>query len=64
MSELPTFLEQRHGRLVELGIDIGIDRQGKVWLIEVNSKPGRASFRRIEGGKYYREVRLNPLRYA
>ncbi|MBN6187994.1 YheC/YheD family protein [Aneurinibacillus sp. BA2021] len=64
VSELPTFLEQRHGRLVELGIDIGIDRQGKVWLIEVNSKPGRASFRRIEGGKYYREVRLNPLRYA
>lgn len=64
IKELPAFLEHRHGRLVELGIDIGIDREGKVWLIEVNSKPGRASFRRIEGGKYYRDVRLNPLRYA
>lgn len=62
--ELPPFLESRHGRLVELGIDIGVDRDGKVWLIEVNSKPGRSSFRRIENGAYYRSVRLNPLKYA
>lgn len=62
--ELPPFLESRHGRLVELGIDVGVDRNGKVWLIEVNSKPGRASFRRIENGAYYRSVRLNPLKYA
>jgi glutathione synthase/RimK-type ligase-like ATP-grasp enzyme len=64
VKELPPFLESRHGRLVELGIDIGVDKKGKVWLIEVNSKPGRASFRRIDGGIYYRDVRLNPLRYA
>jgi hypothetical protein len=64
VNELPAFLESKHGRLVELGIDIGIDRAGKVWLIEVNSKPGRASFRQIEQGKYHRDVRLNPLRYA
>lgn len=64
IKELPPFLESRHGRLVELGIDIGIDLSGKVWLIEVNSKPGRASFRKIEDGKYRRDVQLNPLRYA
>ncbi|MED0672354.1 YheC/YheD family endospore coat-associated protein [Aneurinibacillus aneurinilyticus] len=64
VKELPPFLESRHGRLVELGIDIGIDLSGRVWLIEVNSKPGRASFRKIENGKYRRDVQLNPLRYA
>lgn len=64
VKELPPFLEGRHGRLVELGIDIGVDRWGQVWLIEVNSKPGRASFRQIEEGKHFRDVRLNPLRYA
>ncbi|AMA73987.1 MULTISPECIES: YheC/YheD family protein [Aneurinibacillus] len=64
VKELPPFLESKHGRLVELGIDIGVDRGGKVWLIEVNSKPGRASFRRIENSTYYRDVRLNPLRYT
>jgi glutathione synthase/RimK-type ligase-like ATP-grasp enzyme len=64
VKELPPFLESRHGRLVELGIDIGVDRSGQVWLIEVNSKPGRKSFRQIEGGKHLLDVQLNPLRYA
>lgn len=26
----------------EVGIDIGVDRSGRVWLIEVNPKPGRS----------------------
>ena len=46
--QLPPFIESRHGRLVELGIDIGVDKNGEVWIIEINSKPGRASFRRLE----------------
>jgi len=40
-ASVPPILEQRFGRLVELGIDIGVDEHGAVWLIEVNSKPGR-----------------------
>lgn len=28
----------------DLGIDLGIDGQGHIWLIEVNPKPGRQSF--------------------
>jgi len=27
----------------ELGLDIGIDKQGKIWLIEVNSKPRKTT---------------------
>lgn len=29
------------GLMVELGIDIGIDVQGNLWLIEINSKPSK-----------------------
>ncbi|WP_339060147.1 YheC/YheD family protein [Tepidibacillus marianensis] len=41
---IPPFIEQSHGLFVELGLDLGIDKQGKVWIIEVNSKPGRSVF--------------------
>lgn len=43
-QEVPTQIEQKHGRLVELGLDLGVDRAGRVWLLEVNSKPGRTIF--------------------
>lgn len=33
----------------ELGIDMGIDQSGEMWLFEVNSKPGRAIFHKIDG---------------
>jgi glutathione synthase/RimK-type ligase-like ATP-grasp enzyme len=61
---LPPFLEQYHGRLVELGVDVGIDADGNVWIIEVNSKPGRTVFRYIDD----REARIRsitqPVSYA
>lgn len=31
--------------LGELGLDIGIDKKQKIWLFEVNSKPGRSIFK-------------------
>jgi len=41
---IPPFIEQSHGSIFELGLDLGIDKKGKVWIIEVNSKPGRSVF--------------------
>lgn len=32
-------------RLGELGLDIGIDRAGDVWMFEANAKPGRSIFK-------------------
>lgn len=32
----------------ELGLDLGIDWNGKIWLFEANSKPGRSIFEKIE----------------
>ncbi len=38
---LPPILEENFGRLFELGLDIGISDNGSVWLLDINSKPGR-----------------------
>ncbi|TVX97317.1 YheC/YheD family protein [Cohnella terricola] len=36
-------LEQSFGRFAEIGLDYGIERNGKLWFLEANSKPGRAA---------------------
>ncbi|RFU64370.1 YheC/YheD family protein [Bacillus sp. V59.32b] len=38
---LPRELETRFNRLFEIGVDLGIDKKGNVWLLDINSKPGR-----------------------
>lgn len=63
-SHLPTQLEKKHGPLLELGIDVGIDDKGKAWILEANSKPGRRSFRITENKKVMRNSLLAPIRYA
>ncbi|MFA9557242.1 YheC/YheD family protein [Evansella sp. AB-rgal1] len=37
---IPLQIQKFHRPLFELGIDIGIDTFGNVWILEVNSKPG------------------------
>lgn len=61
---LPEYLEKVHGPLLELGIDAGIDASGKVWLIEVNSKPGRQIFEQLKDKETTIQSQLNPLYYA
>ena len=36
--------EQIEGIIGEIGFDLGLDREGNVWLFEANSKPGRSIF--------------------
>ncbi|RXT04811.1 YheC/YheD family protein [Ammoniphilus sp. CFH 90114] len=57
-------LEKKFGRLTELGIDLGIDRDGKVWIIEVNNKPGRDLFHQIGDVTTYRKAVRRPVEYA
>ncbi|WP_068786527.1 YheC/YheD family endospore coat-associated protein [Paenibacillus phocaensis] len=61
---IPAYLETRFGRLAELGLDFGVDRQGSVWVLEVNSKPGRSSFLRIGDPETARRSLENPIGYA
>ncbi len=37
-------IEQEHGLMGEMGIDIGIDQAGKLWFIEINLRPARQLF--------------------
>ncbi|MDP4083954.1 MAG: YheC/YheD family protein [Bacillota bacterium] len=40
-QELPKMLEKEFMPLFELGVDIGITKNGAIWILDVNSKPGR-----------------------
>lgn len=63
-ANIPIHLESHFGRLAELGIDFGVDQQGKVWILEVNSKPGRSSFFKIGDVISARKSIENPIGYA
>jgi glutathione synthase/RimK-type ligase-like ATP-grasp enzyme len=63
-TKIPPVLESAHGRLAELGIDLGIDRNGRVWLLEVNSKPGRTLFTHLPNKTVQKSSKENPILYA
>lgn len=61
---VPLAVESSFGRFCELGLDFGIDTDGRVWLLEVNSKPGRSVFRKLRQRQERRDSILNPVLYA
>jgi hypothetical protein len=61
---IPPFLEQHFGRLAELGLDIGVDPDGGIWIIEVNSKPGRTAARWFAHPDASVRAMSNPMLYA
>jgi hypothetical protein len=63
-SKVPLALESAYGRLAELGIDLGIDRNGHIWLLEVNSKPGRSLFTLLPDKAVQKSSKENPILYA
>ncbi len=62
--QIASTLERYHGSLVELGIDLGVDQSGQLWLLEVNSKPGRTVFKQIGDQSARRLAVRNPIYYA
>ena len=45
-TDIAEAVERNYPHLLgELGLDLGIDRNGRIWLFEVNSKPGRSIFK-------------------
>lgn len=64
VRHLPYQLEDQHGPLVELGIDIGIDRNQHVWILEVNSKPGRKAFQLSQNQNAFESALITPVQYA
>lgn len=41
LRKLPVLLEDKFLPLFEIGVDIGIARNGSIWILDLNSKPGR-----------------------
>ena len=56
-------LELTYGSYGEMGIDIGIDKEGSLWLFECNMKPGKKSLWAC-GEQTIDRAFLNPLEYA
>ena len=62
-SDLPDQVEARFNRLFELGIDLGVDRNGQVWILDINSKPGRKIIEALYPTQYH-ELHLAPILYC
>lgn len=41
LSKLPPILEKEFVPLFEIGVDIGVAKNGSIWILDINSKPGR-----------------------
>lgn len=64
LIEIYTFVEQAYGPFGELGIDIGLDKTGKLWFIECNAKSAKVSLYNTTAGDTLQRAFLNPLEYA
>ena len=63
-TKLLRYLEDSYGALCELALDLAIDKNGKIFILEVNPKPAREVF--IQSGDpeaYHRSI-VRPLEYA
>lgn len=63
-QRVPVVLEQYHGRLAELGVDLGVDGDGHIWVLEANSKPGRSAFAALADERVRLASIRNPMLYA
>jgi len=62
---IPPYTEKSYkSRLFELGIDLAVDRSGKLWLIEINIKPGKSIVQRIYGRQAWEKCLRHPFEYA
>ncbi|WP_336604253.1 YheC/YheD family endospore coat-associated protein [Paenibacillus sp. MMS18-CY102] len=62
--QVAEYLEQSYGRLCELALDLAIDKEGRVWLLEVNPKPAREVFNQAGDKETYQRAIIRPLEYA
>lgn len=57
-------IEEHFGQMMEFGFDLGIDVAGRVWIIEMNPKPGRDIFRQLGQRERFRLAVRRPIEYA
>jgi glutathione synthase/RimK-type ligase-like ATP-grasp enzyme len=63
LHHIPRVLEEAFLPLFELGIDIGVAKNGSIWILDINSKPGRKVI--LETNPVLKDVLYRaPLLYA
>jgi glutathione synthase/RimK-type ligase-like ATP-grasp enzyme len=62
-ERLSHLLDQTGGTFAEFGVDIGLDRSGRTWLIEANVLPTFKGFKLLNP-EVYRKILASPLLYA
>ncbi|MGN7177652.1 hypothetical protein BK139_20435 [Paenibacillus sp. FSL R5-0490] len=63
IDTLPAALERKLSPLFEMGIDIGVESNGSIWILDINSKPGRKTILNSQPEKE-EELYTAPLLYA
>lgn len=59
-----TLVESALGAMGELGLDFGVDRQGRIWYIEQNAQPGRSLFEHLGREDLSELAHRRPIQYA
>lgn len=54
-----TTLSKHHPGLRQLGIDLGIEKNGRAWIIEANSKPGHMLFAQLPDKTMLHRIKKN-----
>lgn len=62
--EVVLTIEQHFGSMLEFGLDVGIDVDGRVWLIEANPKPTQSLFLCAGEREIYNLAVRRPIEYA
>lgn len=62
--EVVTTIEQEFGDCVELGLDMAIDINRRIWIIEVNGKPLKVSLKWLNNSVLMTRCYSRPIEYA
>lgn len=62
--EAAAYLEDSFSSLCELALDLAIDREGNIYILEVNPKPSREVFLRSGDSETYLKSLVRPMEYA
>ncbi|MGA8944171.1 MAG: YheC/YheD family protein [Thermoactinomyces sp.] len=52
-------LNKRHSHIRELGIDFVIEKNGRLWILEANTRPGYQLFSHLPDQTMFRKIRKN-----
>lgn len=58
-----TQLDAKMGNLGEISVDFLVDQDKKPWILEVNGKPDKSLFRKLDDTRMLERVYVNPLNY-